>query len=157
MHNISHSRTQPPPPSTNPYFMQQELTAASQLYHTSGSPSSTSTPFQHGFPRSQPDDTDGHPLVRTGSSSSRPDSVAGASSADGLDLDADQLEERLRRLSHGSYRSTGNGRPSIAGQRISEYERALTPSAPRQALGFKVTKRSQSPSDGVQLTDFPNG
>ncbi|KAM0282679.1 hypothetical protein ACHAQH_002876 [Verticillium albo-atrum] len=32
----------------------------------------------------------------------------------------------------------------------------MTPSTPRQALGFKVIKRADSRLDGVQLSDFPN-
>ncbi|KAB5577807.1 F-box domain-containing protein [Coniochaeta sp. 2T2.1] len=135
--------------------MQQELTATSHVYQTFDSPSSALPTSQHGFPRSQQQHhADGSSLFRTRSSSSSRSGRAAAAGSD-AGLDADQLEERLRRLSHGSHRSAG-GRPSVAGQRISEYEKALTPSVPRQALGFKVTKRSQSPPDGVQLTDFPN-
>jgi hypothetical protein len=48
-------------------------------------------------------------------------------------------------------------RRSTPGQRISDHENALTPSTPRQALGFKVIKRVDGSSDGIQLTAFPNG
>ncbi|KLU82676.1 F-box and WD domain-containing protein [Magnaporthiopsis poae ATCC 64411] len=44
----------------------------------------------------------------------------------------------------------------MAGQRISEYENALTPTAPKHPPGFNVVKRPGSPSKGTQLTDFPN-
>ncbi|KAI1116876.1 hypothetical protein F5Y14DRAFT_405611 [Nemania sp. NC0429] len=66
----------------------------------------------------------------------------------------DVLEERLRRLSVRDQSSTE--RPTLAGQRIAEYESALTPSAPRQALGFKVTKRADNGTARVDLADFPN-
>jgi hypothetical protein len=33
----------------------------------------------------------------------------------------------------------------------------MTPPTPKKMLGFKVIKRSESPSGGVQLEDFPNG
>lgn len=71
-------------------------------------------------------------------------------------VDADRLDEKLRGLSlHGKPKTSLN-RPITAGQRVSDYENALTPPTPRQALGFKVIRRSDS-SDGPQMTDFPNG
>ncbi|KAF4442526.1 hypothetical protein F53441_11724 [Fusarium austroafricanum] len=73
--------------------------------------------------------------------------------ASGHDVDAELLDEELCRLSLG-YRPAV--RPSAPGQRISEYENAMTPPTPKKALGFKVIKRSETPSDGVQLEDFPN-
>ncbi|KAI1470641.1 uncharacterized protein F4812DRAFT_418452 [Daldinia caldariorum] len=67
----------------------------------------------------------------------------------------DSLEERLRRLNvaRGEPNATRSAAP---GQRISEYENALTPAIPKQPLGFKVIKRADAGSDGVQLLDFPN-
>ena len=114
-------------------------------------PSSPQDGFQH-HERSSPD---GNALVRTRSAS--PKSVAAGSDRSGDGINANQLDERLRRLSTHSHRSGGRAKARLPGQRISEYEKALTPSTPRQALGFKVIKRPDSPSDGVQLTDFPNG
>ncbi|OTB08211.1 hypothetical protein M426DRAFT_317325, partial [Hypoxylon sp. CI-4A] len=73
----------------------------------------------------------------------------------GEGVDADSLQERLRRLNHGHYELNAT-RSHAPGQRISEYENALTPAVPRQALGFKVVKRADAQSDGVQLSDFPN-
>ncbi|KAH7031201.1 uncharacterized protein B0I36DRAFT_289121 [Microdochium trichocladiopsis] len=67
-------------------------------------------------------------------------------------VDAGVLGDRLRRLSG----LDEHDRPKLPGQRISEYENALTASGPTQALGFKVTKRSDSPSTGMLLSDFPN-
>ncbi|KAI1162460.1 hypothetical protein F5B18DRAFT_377188 [Nemania serpens] len=66
----------------------------------------------------------------------------------------DFLEERLRRL---SVRHQSSAEPStLAGRRIAEYENALTPSVPRQALGFKVIKRADNGTARVDLADFPN-
>jgi hypothetical protein len=64
------------------------------------------------------------------------------------------LDEELRRLSLEHHSAV---QPSAPGQRISEYENAMTPPTPKKVLGFKVIKRSESPSGGVQLEDFPNG
>ncbi|KAI1329714.1 hypothetical protein F5Y16DRAFT_365067 [Xylariaceae sp. FL0255] len=63
------------------------------------------------------------------------------------------LEEHLRRL---SLRAQSSGHPQSAGHRIAEYENALTPSVPRQALGFKVIKRTDNEAALVHLDDFPN-
>jgi len=68
-------------------------------------------------------------------------------------VDAAVLGDHLRRLSANS---EDYGRPKLPGQRISEYENALSASVPIQALGFKVMKRSESPSAGMLLSDFPN-
>ncbi|KAH6607784.1 hypothetical protein Trco_004097 [Trichoderma cornu-damae] len=68
-------------------------------------------------------------------------------------VDADRLDEELRRLSLGEAR---DGRPSAPGQRISEYEKALTSQAARKGLGFQVVKRSEPRSDGTRLDNFPN-
>lgn len=77
---------------------------------------------------------------------------------DDVDLDAvpvGELDEKLCGLSLGPKES--GRRPSAPGHRISEYENALTPPTPKQALGFKVIKRSDTRFDGVQIEDFPNG
>ncbi|PCD43672.1 hypothetical protein AU210_002762 [Fusarium oxysporum f. sp. radicis-cucumerinum] len=87
------------------------------------------------------------------SSGAEPGSALALRRPSGHDVDADLLDEELRRLSLG-HRSTV--RPSAPGQRISEYENAMTPPTPKKALGFKVIKRSETPSDGVQLEEFPN-
>jgi hypothetical protein len=73
----------------------------------------------------------------------------------GQGVDANFLDERLRRLNVRDQSPTGQ--PSLAGQRITEYENALTPSVPRQALGFKVIKRADNETARVNLDDFPNG
>ncbi|KAF9770466.1 hypothetical protein IL306_011993 [Fusarium sp. DS 682] len=87
------------------------------------------------------------------SSGAEPGSAPALRRASGHDVDADLLDEELRRLSLG-HRSVL--RSSAPGQRIAEYENAMTPPTPKKALGFKVIKRSETPSDGVQLEDFPN-
>lgn len=137
------------------YFMQQgipEITDAASQTNNLGLPSTSS---QDGFQHRNRSSPDGNALERTRSSS--PKSVAAGSDASGDGISARQLDEQLRRLSTNSHRSGGRPKASLPGQRISEYEKALTPSTPRQALGFKVIRRPDSPSDGVQLTDFPNG
>lgn len=64
------------------------------------------------------------------------------------------LEERLHRLSADDH--SPPDRPALAGQRIAEYENALTPSVPRQALGFTVIKRADNETTRVNIDDFPN-
>ncbi|KAK9784629.1 putative F-box domain-containing protein [Seiridium cardinale] len=73
----------------------------------------------------------------------------GSAYASGPGVNADQLDKELRGLKVHDPSST-------PGQRIFEYENALTPSTPRQALGFKVIKRANPLSDGPQLAEFPN-
>jgi hypothetical protein len=136
------------------YFMQQESIESSHTASSIGSFPTTTHSSQHGIRYPQPDSSGGAPHLRS-RSSSRSVSVFETATSD--DFEFDELEERLRRLSHSSYRSYGKSRTTVAGQRVVEYENALTPSTPKQGLGFKVIKRAQSASEGVQLTDFPNG
>lgn len=65
-------------------------------------------------------------------------------------VNADQLDKKLRGLNVEDPCPT-------PGQRIADYENALSPLTIRQALGFKVIKRANPSSDGPQLADFPNG
>ncbi|KAI9167148.1 F-box/WD repeat-containing protein pof10 [Paramyrothecium foliicola] len=126
-------------------------------------------PIETSEPQPQPVDTSGsasssqHGLHHQGSSglyrvesqgsSSSPRSVADATN-DSIDgVNADQLDERLRGL---SLDKRATGLRVAAGQRVSDYENALTPPTPRQGMGFKVIKRPDSASSGVQLTEFPN-
>ncbi|KAK5628506.1 hypothetical protein RRF57_004221 [Xylaria bambusicola] len=76
-------------------------------------------------------------------------------SAFGEGVHADYLEEQLLRLNFRD--SSSSVRPPLAGHRIAEYENALTPSIPRQALGFKVIKRADNEPARVNIDDFPNG
>lgn len=65
-------------------------------------------------------------------------------------VDIDRLDDKLHGL------NVQDSSLLSPGQRISEYENALSPSTPRQAMGFKVVKRATPSSDGPQLADFPN-
>ena len=135
--------------------MQQGIPETSDTVFQTSNPDLSTSSTQDGFQHRERSFPDGNSLVRTRSAS--PKSVAATSDRSGDGINANQLDERLRRLSSHSHRSGGRPKASHPGQRISEYEKALTPSTPRQALGFKVIRRPDSPSDGVQLTDFPNG
>ncbi|KAJ6444339.1 F-box and WD domain protein [Purpureocillium lavendulum] len=133
-------------------YMQQEPIERSESRRPSTVPAATSHSthdgsLQHGSDRLQ--------RVRSAGSGSSRSASPRSTRPDSLDaLDADQLDERLRGLSLRDSRGSRH-RPAAAGQRILDYENALTPPTPRQAMGFKVVKRSDS-SNGVKLTDFPN-
>ncbi|KAK0715035.1 hypothetical protein B0H67DRAFT_579834 [Lasiosphaeris hirsuta] len=106
----------------------------------------------HGFHHTQPSFPNADPQLRlhTQSPSLRSE---GSTSGDSIDLG--QLDRQLGRLSLSE-----RSRLTAAGQRISEYENAVIHQvprlSPRPALGFRVVERPGCPSDGVQLTDFPN-
>ncbi|KAH8894058.1 hypothetical protein GQ53DRAFT_87753 [Thozetella sp. PMI_491] len=139
--------------------MQLEPSETFQPASQTNAPSCREPTSQYGLPRPQPDTFGGHAQhSRSRSPSPGASATGAAASADALD--ADQLEERLRRLSFDSSSSARKPRYPIAGQRIFEYENAVTPTSPRNLsrhpLGFQVIKRAGSPSTGVQLTDFPN-
>ncbi|KAM3546273.1 hypothetical protein ARSEF1564_000761 [Beauveria bassiana] len=73
-------------------------------------------------------------------------------------VDADQLDEKLRGLRLRNAKGSRHNKlfASAPGQRIADYENALTPPTPKQALGFKVIKRSAGEPGGTRLTDIPN-
>lgn len=71
--------------------------------------------------------------------------------ADGFRAGQLHDHETSRRLSSQEERAT------LPGERITAYENAATPIMPQQTVGFKVVKRSGSPSDGPSLSDCPNG
>lgn len=136
--------------------MQQGPTKTSEQLSQTKNPS-TSPHSHHGFLHHDA----GLERVRSadsvgsaGSRSASPRSVSDGRRESLEGPDADQLDERLRGLSLG--RRAGRRQPA-AGQRVSDYEKALTPPTPRQAMGFKVIKRTDSQFDGPQLEDFPNG
>ncbi|KAK3391001.1 hypothetical protein B0H63DRAFT_129599 [Podospora didyma] len=109
----------------------------------------TSPIAQHGSNRPHP----GSPGARSQSSYTGSSSPGTPRSGGANGVDVGQLDRRLGRL------NVVDGH--VAGQRISEYEKALAYSnsrqkSPRPSLGFKVVKRPGSPSNGAQLTDFPN-
>lgn len=131
--------------------MQQEpLEIAEPLIHRDNPFKTIST--QHGPLHHDPSGL--HRVCSGDSSGADPGSVPALRRDSGHDVDADLLDEELRRLSFEHHSAV---QPSAPGQRISEYENAMTPPTPKKALGFKVIKRSESPPGGVQLEDFPNG
>ncbi|KAI0598338.1 hypothetical protein F4775DRAFT_556421 [Biscogniauxia sp. FL1348] len=137
--------------------MQRELPESLiQIQQRTTSPTSQS-PYQYGFQHhARPNGSAHHLLQEERTRSMSPRSVPGddgtAQSGDGVSLHF--LDERLRGLNVEGQPSAGHPKP--LGHRISEYENALTPPMPKQALGFKVTKRADAGSDRVNLTDFPN-
>ncbi|KAI1102268.1 hypothetical protein F4804DRAFT_313508 [Jackrogersella minutella] len=134
--------------------MQQEHSAVSKNIQTD-STQSLNTLQQYGILHHDPNGPAQHSLQHPSDVMS-PRSARDGSIADGEEgVNPKTLQERLRRL-NGAHEEQ-NATPSKApGQRISEYEKALTPAIPRQALGFKVIKRADMSSDGIQLSDFPN-
>ncbi|EFQ27701.1 F-box domain-containing protein [Colletotrichum graminicola] len=137
--------------------MQHWPTESSETQHQQDNPSTSSSLLQHGpSQRHQPTGVAQLRRDDSGSASPRsvPDTAGRHASLDAVS--ADQLDERLRRLSVPDTAFSEAHQGVIAGQRVIEYENALTPSTPRHPLGFKVIKRSDPRPDGVQLTDFPN-
>lgn len=131
--------------------MQQEFPANLEPVTRSNQPSSTHS-TQHGLLHR---DSSGLGRDRLqGSSDASPRSASAVRRDASNGVNADQLDEKLRGLSSGS---PSRNQIPVPGQRISDYENALTPPTPRHALGFKVIKRSDGQNDGMQLTDFPNG
>lgn len=139
--------------------MPQETTATSErnpvtVNHTASNPAS-----QYGFAQHDPN---GLHRVRSAGSSSGSSSCSRSVRRDSVDVDAvdvDKLDERLRRLNHragGKGSNNSKARYPVPGQRIVDYENALTPPTPKQALGFKVIKRPGE-AGGTLLTDIPNG
>lgn len=98
-----------------------------------------------------------HSAASSNSHSSSSPSCRRDSADDGVDVD--RLDEKLRGLRLRSAKGSRHSKllASAPGQRIADYENALTPPTPRQALGFKVVKRSAGEPGGTLLTDIPNG
>ncbi|PNP41774.1 hypothetical protein TGAMA5MH_06367 [Trichoderma gamsii] len=71
----------------------------------------------------------------------------------GAGVNADRLDKKLRRL---TLDEAQDDRPSMPGQRISEYEKALASQTVKQDLGFQVVKRSEPRSDAIRIDNFPN-
>lgn len=135
--------------------MQQEFPETSQKHLQSNTSTNAPPSPHHGFHHHHQDSNSPHRVRSNGSSTGSVRSVVEDSRSESADhFDADTLNERLRGLNLRGRISAGRPAP---GQRISDYENALTPPTPRQALGFRLIKRPDSRLDGVQLTDFPNG
>lgn len=140
--------------------MQQEPLEISQQTLRQTSSQTTASSTQDGLIRPRqglPDDGPASP-GRDISPRAGPADCPDPASPEGVN--ATQLDARLSLLS-GHHGLPHDGSPespaSAAGQRVSEYERAMTPITPRKPLGFKVVKRTDASSNGMQLQDFPNG
>ncbi|EGX92765.1 F-box and WD domain protein [Cordyceps militaris CM01] len=98
--------------------------------------------------------------VHSAASSGSRSSSSHARRRDSVDdgVDADQLDQKLLglRLRNANGKRHNKFLATAPGQRIADYENALTPPIPRQALGFKVIKRSAGEPGGTLLTDIPN-
>ncbi|KAI1763651.1 hypothetical protein GGR53DRAFT_496984 [Hypoxylon sp. FL1150] len=136
--------------------MQRELSDIPTQIHP-GNAQHPQPPQQHGLQHHDPNGSTRHLGLRQPSGNMSPRSAGGDVSVDmdGEGIDPDSLQERLRRLNIASTKQNST-RDVTSGQRISEYESALTPAVPRQPLGFKVIKRADGQPGSIQLTDFPN-
>ncbi|KAG5973801.1 hypothetical protein E4U58_004134 [Claviceps cyperi] len=139
--------------------MQREPCEYSERPHNDNIPSDSPSDPQHGF--LQPCDPNDARPVRSAASASDSQTVSPRSvsddrrDADVVSVDANRLDEKLRGLTLSKIANAAC-RQSAAGQRVSEYENALTPPISRQALGFKVIRRTDSFSKVAQLANFPN-
>ncbi|KAJ2997163.1 hypothetical protein NUW58_g739 [Xylaria curta] len=135
--------------------MQLEFPKTLKYAQPPSSSHSSQTPDQYGLQRYDASGSARSPQqMRDHSMSPRSASDADELSPQGQGVPPDSLEERLRRLNAHDQSPTDRLPP--AGQRITEYESALTPSVPRQALGFKVIKRGDNETARIHLDDFPN-
>ncbi|KAG6004433.1 hypothetical protein E4U21_001101 [Claviceps maximensis] len=141
--------------------MQLEPSECPEHPHHANIPSTPPYTSQHGLAIQHPDSSD-NARVRSApaihrSCSASPRSVTDQRRKSVDVVNVDQLEEKLRGLSFSdSARPAAESRRPAAGQRVSDYENALTPPVPRQAFGFKVIRRADPSSNGAQLADFPN-
>lgn len=135
------------------------INLSTQTHPTSASPSPHPS-YQHGLPQLHHAGSVPDGMQPRSSSNRTPQSVlggpGGSSDAPVPGVSATQLEDRLRGLNVAGLSVADY--PKTPGHRIAEYENALTPATPRQALGFKIVRRAGSQTlGGAQLTDFPNG
>lgn len=139
------------PPVFPDYFMQS---GPSETSHRAPQSSNHESPpsSQHGSRRSRSRPL--HGLSRSRSRSASPRSADVALSGA---VNASQLDARLRRLSGHETRPAGRAGAAAPGQRISEYERAMTPSTHSRSFAFRVVRSPGSSSASIHLTDFPNG
>ncbi|KAI2606852.1 uncharacterized protein GGS25DRAFT_493469 [Hypoxylon fragiforme] len=137
--------------------MQQELSEVLNQIRTDNTFQTPNSLRQHGLQHHDPSGSADQFLLRQPSGDGATHSAQSDGRAGFLDkgINANTLQEQLRRLSVGDEESSDT-RAKPPGQRISEYENALTPAVPRQPLGFKVIKRAGAESSGRQLSDFPN-
>lgn len=141
--------------------MQQELTETSQQAPQTNSSNPSRSSSQHGSIRSQHDGSldDLQPGLGSQGPSNFSAQLGKIAASSAAAADVGGLDEELCRLSHGSNDiAKGITKPVAAGQRIADYERAMTRLAPKESHGFVVIQRSEESSPSrVHLTDFPNG
>ncbi len=136
--------------------MQPEPTEPSIRITTQNNTIEPTTSSQYGFPSEHlpsADHRDPPGEERIGSASP----TSATNSAESPSGEGSESQEQIRRLSR-NYGSTNRPKPSF--QRISEYEKALSPSPSRkhsEGLAFKIIKKKGSNSDGPRLDEFPNG
>lgn len=126
---------------------------------TTNTISSSPSPSQHGFLRSQPS-LSGHDGLRLSDRSPPPVTVWSSSGPAG-DGDLDLVGRGLGRLSlfNDPEADTRDSPVSAGAQRIADYENALIVASrqtSRPPVAFQVIKCARS-SGGAQLTDCPNG
>jgi hypothetical protein len=134
--------------------MQQVPTESSQQAQQSTPSLVPTTSTQDGSHQHDPSGLSQARAERSRSQSPRSVSGHGHGPESPIELGPGQLEERLYRLSLGSRTGDHHATP---GQRVSDYENALTPPTIKHAMGFKVIKRPGPRLDGTQLEEFPNG
>ncbi|KAG5976546.1 hypothetical protein E4U55_007294 [Claviceps digitariae] len=139
--------------------MQREPSECPEHHHHDNIPSAPPSTSQYGRPI-QHHDPSNISRVRSAlsthpSCNASPRSVADPRRNSFDAVDANQLDEKLLGLSFHAKANVAS-RQSAAGQRVSDYENALTPPTPKRAAGFKVIRRVDSSSNGTQLADFPN-
>ncbi|KAM3480618.1 hypothetical protein MY5147_001058 [Beauveria neobassiana] len=143
-------------PSHNISYMPREPLATSESSTSPENVPASSSSLKHGSFHHEPIGL--YRVHSAASSSSR--SASSCPPRDLVDdgVDVDQLDEKLRGLRLRNAKGSRHNKlfASAPGQRIADYENALTPPTPKQALGFKVIKRSAGEPGGTRLTDIPN-
>ncbi|KAM3531642.1 hypothetical protein NHJ13051_000707 [Beauveria bassiana] len=144
------------PPSHHISYMPREPLATSESSTSPENVPASSTSLKHGSLHHEPIGL--YRVHSAASSSSRSSSSRPPRDLVDDGVDADQLDEKLRGLRLRNAKGSRHKKlfASAPGQRIADYENALTPPTPKQALGFKVIKRSAGEPGGTRLTDIPN-
>lgn len=165
--DCANQTAQPTPPislAPEEHFMQSGLTEHSNRESQTNQPYTPSTTAsQHGSSRTQPrsgsgpEPQPGLPAADCRARSTSPDGPGRALDVSELDYKLDGLNT----VEDGTSSSARYRLAAAAGQRISDYENASVMlsskrHSPQPAVTFKVVNGQRS-SDGVRLTDFPNG
>ncbi|KAI5868435.1 hypothetical protein GGS23DRAFT_609155 [Durotheca rogersii] len=137
--------------------MQQELFGIPHQTQSDGISRSPRTHRHHGFQHHDPSEHAQSSLPQSpflvGNSGSAPEDDS--TSVNDAGVDPSFVQERLRRL-NDAWEEPDTTRPKVPGQRIYEYENALSLTALRQSSGFKVAKSVGTRVDGIHLAHFPN-